>query len=53
LIDEMADAEDRPAKAVEIAARLIGEIRDVCQGVHIMPLGWEKRVPEALEAAGL
>jgi len=53
LIDEMADAEDRPAKAVEIAARLIGEIRDVCQGVHIMPLGWEKRVPEVLEAAGL
>ena len=53
LIDEMANAEDRPAKSVEIAARLIGEIRDVCQGVHIMPLGWEKRVPEVLEAAGL
>ncbi len=53
LIQEMANAEDRPAKSVEIAARLIGEIVDVCQGVHIMPLGWEKRVPEVLEAAGL
>jgi methylenetetrahydrofolate reductase (NADPH) len=53
LIDEMAKAEDRPSKSVEIAARLIREIVDVCQGVHIMPLGWEKRVPEVLEGAGL
>ena len=53
LIDEMASAEDRPARSVEIAAQLIREIRDLCQGVHIMPLGWEKRVPEVLEAAGL
>jgi len=53
LIDEMANAEDRPAKSVEIAGRLIREVKDVCQGVHIMPLGWEKRVPEVLEAAGL
>lgn len=53
LIDEMASAEDRPTKSVEIAARLIREIVDLCQGVHIMPLGWEKRVPEVLEEAGL
>lgn len=53
LIDEMADAGDRPAKSVEIAARLVRDVKDLCQGVHIMPLGWEKRVPEVLEAAGL
>jgi len=53
LIDEMAGADDRPAKSVEIAARLIRDVKDLCQGVHIMPLGWEKRVPEALGAAGL
>ena len=52
LIDEMAGAEDRPAKSVEIAARLVREVAGICQGVHIMPLGWEKRVPEVLEAAG-
>ena len=53
LIDEMANAENRPATSVEIAGRLIREVKDVCQGVHIMPLGWEKRVPEVLETAGL
>jgi methylenetetrahydrofolate reductase (NADPH) len=53
LIDEMANAEDRPAKSVEIAARLIREIKGVCQGVHIMPLGWEARVPAVLDGANL
>ena len=40
-------------KSVEIAARLVREVKDVCQGVHIMPLGWEKQVPAVLDAAGL
>ena len=53
LIEEMANTEDRPAKSIEIAARLIREVKDVCQGVHIMPLGWEKHVPAVLGAAGL
>ncbi len=53
LIDEMAATDDRPAKSVEIAARLVREIKDVCQGVHLMPLGWEQRVPEVLDRAEL
>jgi methylenetetrahydrofolate reductase (NADPH) len=53
LIDAMASAEGRVAKSVEIAARLISEVRDVCQGVHIMPIGWEQHVPAVLDAAGL
>ncbi len=53
LIDEMANADDRPSTSVEIAARLIRDIKEICEGVHIMPLGWEKRVPEVLEGAGL
>ena len=53
LIDEMDEAEDRVQKSIEIAARLIREMKDLCQGVHIMPIGWEKRVPAVLEAAGL
>jgi 5,10-methylenetetrahydrofolate reductase len=28
-------------------------MKDLCQGVHLMPLGWEKHVPAVLEAAGL
>jgi methylenetetrahydrofolate reductase (NADPH) len=44
---------DRPAKSVEIGARLIREMKDMCQGVHIMTLGWEKYVPQLLEEAGV
>jgi len=53
LIEEMDEAEDRVAKSIEIAARLIREMKDLCQGVHIMPIGWERHVPAVLEAAGL
>ncbi len=55
LVKEMKEVskEDRPKKSVEIAARLIKEMKDICQGVHLMPLGWDKYVPEILEAAGL
>ena len=53
LIEEMEQSEKRAKTSVEIAARLINEMKDLCQGVHIMAIGWEKRVPEVLEAAGL
>ena len=38
---------------VEIAARIIQECRPYCQGVHIMALGWEDKVPELLKQAGI
>ncbi|MCD5401840.1 methylenetetrahydrofolate reductase [candidate division NPL-UPA2 bacterium] len=55
LITEMKETakEDRPKKSVEIAARLIKEMKALCQGVHLMPLGWDKHVPLILDAAGL
>ena len=53
LIDEMEKAEKKAQKSVEIAARLINEMKSKCQGVHIMAIGWEKKVPEVLDAAGL
>jgi len=39
--------------AVEIAVELINEMKGMCQGVHIMPLGWDHLVPEIIERAGL
>ena len=36
-----------------IAARIIKECKPYCQGVHIMALGWESKVPALLEAAGI
>jgi 5,10-methylenetetrahydrofolate reductase len=67
LIEEMATAgaADKAAKAegkkgghqvaasIDIAARLIRELKPLCRGVHLMPLGWGHHVPTVLEAAGL
>ena len=56
MIDALAADKER-AKAgitgVEIAAKIIRECRPYCQGVHIMALGWEAKVPELLKQAGI
>jgi len=38
---------------IEIAVRTIKEIKNYCQGIHIMPLGWDDKVPAILDGAGL
>jgi len=53
LINRMVEAEDKSRTGVEIAASIIKELKDICHGVHIMAIGWEKRVPAILDAAGL
>jgi 5,10-methylenetetrahydrofolate reductase len=53
LIKEMQESKDKVAKSVEIAARLIKELKPMCLGIHIMPIGWDKVVPRVLEASGL
>jgi methylenetetrahydrofolate reductase (NADPH) len=45
--------ENRKKKAVEIAARTIQQVKPLCQGVHIMPLGWDDLVPEIISEADL
>ena len=56
MIDELAADKER-AKAgitgVELAAKVIKECRPYCQGLHIMALGWEAKVPELLKLAGI
>ena len=56
MIDELAADKER-AKAgitgVEIAAKIIKECRPYCQGLHIMALGWEAKVPELMKLAGI
>jgi len=53
LIQKMAAAKDRTQTGIEIAANLAKDLKGICQGVHIMAIGWEKRVPQILDAAGL
>jgi methylenetetrahydrofolate reductase (NADPH) len=55
LIDIMAKAskEDREKVGLEMAANLIKQMKGMCQGVHIMAVAWEKKVPEIMALAGL
>lgn len=53
LINRMEEAKDKAATSVEIAAELVKGMKGLCQGVHIMALGWEKWVPDVLREAGL
>jgi 5,10-methylenetetrahydrofolate reductase len=56
--DKAAKAEGKKADSkvktsIEIAARLIRDLKPLCRGVHVMPLGWGHHVPAVLESAGL
>ncbi len=53
LIQEMEGAKDKVQKSIEIAARIIAGLKPLCNGIHIMPIGWDKKVPLLLDAAGL
>jgi 5,10-methylenetetrahydrofolate reductase len=57
LIDEMASAPKGQSlsKGIEIAGRMIKRIHDenMCDGVHIMAIGKEDKVPDIMAAAGL
>ncbi|MCX8125761.1 MAG: methylenetetrahydrofolate reductase [Dehalococcoidia bacterium] len=53
LINELDRAENKAQKSIEIAARLINQMKGMCQGVHIMAIGLESRVPPILDACNL
>jgi methylenetetrahydrofolate reductase (NADPH) len=53
LIQKMTDTEDKTATGIQVCADLIRQLKPLCQGVHIMAIGWEKKVPDIIQAAGL
>ncbi len=57
LIDELAETpkEEGLSKGIEIAGNLIKKIKNekICDGVHIMAIGKEEKVPDILKAAGI
>lgn len=53
LIKEMEETKDKVKTSIEIAARLINGLKDICDGVHIMAIGMEDKVPVIMEKAGL
>jgi len=53
IIDEIKGAEDKSLKSIEIAAKLITDIRDLADGIHIMPIGSNDKVLPLLERVKL
>ena len=53
MIEALADKETRVARSIEMHAELIAKLKPMCQGVHMMPLGWDKHVPAILDGAGI
>lgn len=53
IIKEMESAQDKQAKSVQIAGRLIKELKTMAGGIHIMPIGWDRVVPLVLDESGL
>ena len=55
IVKRMADTPkgDRKKVATEITAHFMRDVKDMCQGAHIMPQGWDDIIPEAVKQAGL
>ncbi|MCK4276502.1 MAG: methylenetetrahydrofolate reductase [Phycisphaerae bacterium] len=55
IIQRLTDApkEDRAKVSVEIAAEIIRQVRPICQGAHLMTLGWDHCVPGIIKQANL
>ena len=53
LIDRLAGATDPAAEGVAIAAEQVAAYRSIAQGVHLMAIKAEHRIPEILRLAGL
>ncbi len=54
-IKRLADAskEDRQKVSIDICGELVRQMKDMCQGAHLMTLGWDHCVPGIIQAAGL
>jgi methylenetetrahydrofolate reductase (NADPH) len=53
LIERLAAAADPAAEGVAIAAEQVARYRSIAQGVHLMAIKAEHRIPEILRQAGL
>ena len=56
LIEELKkdkDATKSGETGARICAEFLKECKDICQGAHLMTLGWERLVPQIIDNAGL
>jgi methylenetetrahydrofolate reductase (NADPH) len=53
IINQLMKAQDKQKASLEIAGNLIKDLKPLCQGVQIFPIGWEKQIPALLDYVGL
>jgi methylenetetrahydrofolate reductase (NADPH) len=53
IIDQLMKASDKQKASIEIAGGLIKALKPLCQGVQVIPIGWEKQIPALLDHVGL
>ena len=53
MIQELEESSNPERAGIEIAARLIRELREICGGVRVMGAGWEDNVTKVLADSGL
>ncbi|MBS3814302.1 methylenetetrahydrofolate reductase [Candidatus Bipolaricaulota bacterium] len=53
VIELLEDSSNVVEASLDVCARVIKETRDFCEGVHLMPMGWEEYVPELAEKSGI
>ena len=53
IVDRLTRAPDKLKASIEIFAELVAGLKDLCQGIHIIPVGWYSKIPKFLDAAKL
>jgi 5,10-methylenetetrahydrofolate reductase len=53
LIRRIRKSSDRELEGIKIAGETVAGIRDLAQGVMLQTLGWEHKLPDILDAAGM
>lgn len=49
VIDRLMKASNKQEASIEIAKEMVRQLRSLCQGVQIIPIGWEQLIPAVLE----
>jgi methylenetetrahydrofolate reductase (NADPH) len=53
IIRELDDATDRRATSIDVSGRILGRLSEMCQGLHIIAVGWETSIAEIVSGIGV
>ena len=53
IIQKLAKAPEKEKASIEIFTDIIKGLKDICHGVHLIPVGMEDKIPKFLDAAKL